>query len=438
MKTPSSPWWLLAAVLVGCGTSDASFDTSDPLPKRSDISNGPDGGVSSTPASTGLPCDVQSVLAERCQTCHGSEPSFGAPNALVTYADLTKTLGGKKVTELVAARVHDAARPMPPQPNPRLDTNDLAILDAWIAKGAPSSNETCGGGAGGAPVTKPLSCTPDTLVRPASKWTMPANKTDEYVCYGFDVNPGSKRHVIALAPKVDNKTIVHHIILFQSPDAVSATPAPCSQGGGVTWRMVAGWAPGGGNVELPPEAGFPESGTTHWVAQVHYNNAQSLAGQVDGSGYDLCTTDKLRANDADIMAFGATKFTIPPRGKLDMTCDFNVPAQLPEVHVFAGAPHMHKLGKSLSTHRIRGGVSEAVVDQPNFDFQTQVGYSTNLGIKGGDTVRTRCVWQNPGDQSVGFGENTADEMCFMFVSYYPKIDSSLFNWALPAAAASCH
>jgi len=159
MKTPSSPWWLLAAVLVGCGTSDASFDTSDPLPKRSDISNGPDGGVSSTPASTGLPCDVQSVLAERCQTCHGSEPSFGAPNALVTYADLTKTLGGKKVTELVAARVHDAARPMPPQPNPRLDTNDLAILDAWIAKGAPSSNETCGGGAGGAPVTKPLSCT---------------------------------------------------------------------------------------------------------------------------------------------------------------------------------------------------------------------------------------------------------------------------------------
>ena len=202
--------------------------------------------------------------------------------------------------------------------------------------------------------------------------------------------------------------------------------------------MVAGWAPGGGNVELPPEAGFPESGTTHWVAQVHYNNAQGLAGQVDGSGYDLCTTDKLRANDADIMAFGATKFTIPPRGTRDMTCDFNVPAQLPEIHVFGGAPHMHKLGKSLSTYRIRGGVSEAVVDQPNFDFQTQVGYPVNVGIKGGDTMRTRCVWQNPGDQSVGFGENTADEMCFMFVSYYPKIESSLFNWALPAAAATCH
>ncbi len=49
-------------------------------------------------------------------------------------------------------------------------------------------------------------------------------------------------------------------------------------------------------------------GTTHWILQVHYNDASGKnVGQTDNSGYDLCTTDKLRPNDAAVMAPGTVE-----------------------------------------------------------------------------------------------------------------------------------
>src|SRR2546426_747606 len=50
---------------------------------------GASGGSSSSSGGSGLPCDVQSLLATRCQTCHGTRPLAGVPTSLVTYADLS-------------------------------------------------------------------------------------------------------------------------------------------------------------------------------------------------------------------------------------------------------------------------------------------------------------------------------------------------------------
>ena len=36
-------------------------------------------------------------------------------------------------------------------------------------------------------------------------------------------------------------------------------------------------------------------------------------------------------------------------------------------------------------------------------------------------MRTRCVFKNPTDSTVKFGEGTGDEMCFNFIGYYPNI-----------------
>ena len=39
-------------------------------------------------ASDGLPCDVDSLLARQCRSCHGTKPIGGAPMSLVSYDDL--------------------------------------------------------------------------------------------------------------------------------------------------------------------------------------------------------------------------------------------------------------------------------------------------------------------------------------------------------------
>jgi Copper type II ascorbate-dependent monooxygenase, N-terminal domain/Copper type II ascorbate-dependent monooxygenase, C-terminal domain len=400
-------------------------------------------GSSSGPSH--LPCDVDAVLDANCRQCHGAEQKFGAPMPLVTWDDLqapAHSRSSAKVYELVGARIHDDVKPMPQSPNPRLDPVATKTLDAFIAAGAPRSDEDChpDASAGDGSVVDPLACDPDTHLAPASPWTMPETTGDEYVCYGVDVPVASKRHAIALAPRIQNTKIVHHVLLFQAPGSVSGTPAACPSGGSAKWRLVFGWAPGGKNLALPPEAGFPEEGTTHWVVQVHYNNVQRLTGETDTSGFDLCTTDKLRPNDADVMAFGSTKFTIPKQSTYDITCSITVPNGLKDLHAFAAIPHMHKRGKAMATTQIIGGGTGARNDMgamPNWDFQNQSWLPITATMNAGDSIETRCAWTNPDPQEVSFGEKTEDEMCYSFTMYYPRIVSPLWSWAVPASTSTC-
>lgn len=368
--------------------------------------------------------------------------------SLMTAADFQKPApsdASKKVADVVAARIHDAARPMPPVPNPALAAPDLATLDTWLGAGAPASDASCD-----STTTdegpKPLNCTPDTTFKADTPFEMPVDKTDEYVCVGIDVTLTQKRHVTALAPKIDNKSILHHILLFQTPTSESHTPTPCAAFGSASWKLIAGWAPGGNNLELPPEAGFPEeAGTTHWVLQLHYNNIKGLSGQKDTSGYDLCTTETLRPNDAGVAAFGSTKFSIPPRSTSTVRCDYTLPSAFDGAKLFNASPHMHTRGSALSTERFKAGstTADTIFQDNTFTFENQSNFPITNTLSSGDVMRTRCTWNNAGDTTIKFGENTEDEMCFDFIGYYPNIPDQtlfglpLFTWITPSQSAKC-
>lgn len=389
----------------------------------------------------GLPCDVDAIFATHCRTCHGATLAFGAPMALVSRADLVAPLPsdpGKKVIDGVVARIHDDARPMPQAPNPRLGSADLATLDAFAAAGAPAGDCAPAAGSGGAGPA--LSCTPDTHVAPASPFTLPGGVSEAYVCYGFEAPPGPKRHIIAFAPRIDQKAIVHHVSLLQSDTAVSPVPAVCPLGGSAAWRVVFGWAPGASSFEMPKEAGFAEDATTHFVVQVHYSNPTQEAVAADASGFDLCTTDQLRPNDADVMAFGTTQIELPPHASTTLDCSIAVPSWGASTHLFAAFPHMHRLGTSITAvSHVQGGA--ATVDlgtQAHWNFGEQSWIPIDDALVPGDVVETRCAWDNTTDATVSFGEKTEDEMCYSFVMYYPKITAPTWNWALPALYSTCH
>lgn len=427
--------WALAGALATLGVV-AACSSSGTTPAAEPGANGANGAT--------LPCDVDAVLAANCRSCHGATPSFGAPMPLVTHADLVADAprtAGKKVFEVVGARVHDDARPMPQPPNPRLGAADLATIDAWVAAGAPAGTSACDGGSVTPAGTgaKPLGCTPDQRIRPKTPYAVPTvgagGSDDQYVCYGFDTVATTKRHVVAGAPRVDNLAVVHHILLYQAASPVDGTPQPCGAGGRSDWRLVTGWAPGGENFELPPEAGFAEEvGTTHWAVQIHYNNARNLEGQVDTTGYDLCSTDVLRPNDADILATGTIEISLPPRATTTTTCNLQVPQMFGTMHVTSAWAHMHKLGRAQFATRVRDGQETPILEAPAYDFATGAGAArVDVELRPGDTVRTSCTWENAGMSTVTVGEGTDDEMCFAFLTYWPKITDPRFRWALPSA-----
>src|SRR5690606_4833517 len=199
----------VAAGTLGAGGKGDGTSVGEVLP------GGTGAGGPGAPTATRLPCDVDAVLRSKCQTCHADDPKYGASTALVTYDDLQKDHAGKKLVARVKERIHDDARPMPPTPNPRLTPEEAKVLDGWIDGGARASDATCTN-APPKDEVKPLSCKPDTVLTAAKPFTMQAGgDLDQYVCFGVDITLSKKRHVTALAPKVDNKKILHHILLFQ-------------------------------------------------------------------------------------------------------------------------------------------------------------------------------------------------------------------------------
>ncbi len=424
----------------GCGTSatvtptagESDAGTSLPL-------DGSAGGA--------LPCDVDAILAANCRQCHASSPQFGSPMPLVTLGDLradAPSAPGRKVYELVTERIADDRRPMPEPPNRRLDVSERATLTAWVAAGAPAGAAVCAA----KPIepAKGVTCKPNLPIAPAAAWEMPASSGDEYACYGVELKPAAPTHVVGFAPRIDNASIVHHIVLFESDKAYSPTPIKCSAGGSLQWRMVSAWAPGGAGFELPPDVGFPlkTTGSTHYVVQMHYSNPQALPNQRDTSGFDLCTSTP-RTYEADVLAFGTQELTIPPnRPTYASTCSITVPPQLAGLHLIASMPHMHKLGTSMTTELLSGGPAGAATDlgtTANFSFNTQawlpITGASGVVTKANDVIRTRCAWNNATGDAVRFGEKTADEMCYSFTVYYPRVSAPLWSWAAPAAASTC-
>jgi hypothetical protein len=372
-----------------------------------------------------------------CQECHSDPPKFGAPMPLTTRDDLAAAAAD------VRARINDTESPMPPPPG-LLTADEKAILEGYLDADTPASDESCGAGGSGAGGggTMPESCTPDLVLQPAEAYTMPADSVDEYVCFGLELEAASKKHITAIAPLIDNETIIHHILLLQAPEPVAAQGTSCGFTN-VDWKLVYAWGPGTGALELPPEAGYPvgPDDPGHFVLQVHYNNTAMAAGETDRSGVQLCTTDTPREFDADIMAFGGMGFDpIPPGQEKTLECTTTVPSVLDSflpLQMFRSWPHMHQIGRKLSSVHTRGGVDTPMVDVPNYDFEYQIGYPTDVTLESGDKVTTRCTWQNSTNQNVGFGEGSGDEMCFNFVSYYPRIEAQQWSWLAPAYLGDC-
>jgi hypothetical protein len=444
---------ILAVFLVACGTTNSAAPSDG---------GATDGTTSSSGGSTPLPCDVSAVLQANCQSCHQSPPINGAPMPLVTWEDtqvtvpsdpdgIPPTSASEKVFQMMETRITSTTNPMPPAGH-TLAAADAATITNWVNAGAPAgtAGQTCSPG-GGVPDAGPpaLVCNnDDTTVAPASdfNWddTVDAGGTDIYVCYSVtpsDVADGGTRHIFGITPNVDNHNIVHHILFFEADPAdtsVTSTPAPCNAAGSLTWRLVYGWAPGGGAMTTPQGVGFPYDGNSQFIVQVHYNNIHGYTGQTDHSGFSMCTTDEPGLIDADVMAFGTQKISIPAHGSLDQTCSVTVPSLYAGVHTFAAFPHMHTLGTAIQTEQVEtgGGIVDMGQSIP-WNFNTQIWGPIEATLHEGDVVSTRCAWTNPTDQNVGFGYYTEDEMCYSFTSYYPKVVTSLWTWDLPGLTSTC-
>jgi len=442
--------WLVA----GCsaeGSHASDRGTNARITPIADTSgNAPNGSASGTPSATrgetnpaeGAPlapnaalpgtavdsewCQALAVFRQNCQGCHASEPQFGAPMSLTSFDDLQAASvsdAAQTVTQRVRARIHDAQRPMPPG---GMSADNVAVLDAWLASGAGAGSDATCAGLAPAPVTTDtgeLAWPEDCEEFYTLTTSNPRNKADKYV-----VGAGSEEHpqfvfdapwgdadvqMLAYRPITDNPRVLHHWILYENSTGGIFGGA----GGG---KFLVGWAPGSqGSTGMPDDVGmYMPGGPGALRLDVHYYNLGNTQPESDASGFELCVTRTPRPYTATVAGLTGNATARVGRSDNATSCTVNLTG-VESVKFLSVSPHMHQLGVHAKLELTRAGQETALHDAP-FDFFDQRIYPLdNLDIRDGDVLTTTCSYENDTGRTVTFGQNSDDEMCFNFVTYYP-------------------
>jgi hypothetical protein len=382
-------------------------------------------GLTTATPGGGSFCSTIGVMRSHCQTCHGASRQFGAPMSLVTYDDLTKPAFSdptKKVYQLVGTRIHDTAKPMPPSGNPALQAGEIATIDAFVKDNAPAPSDPTCAGTPAAPTENP------TPTMEVVNW--PADCDAHYQLLSYSGTPGTKYTVpagqeihpqvmltipwkgevqaVAFKPIVDNSKVLHHWIL-----------------NGADGTFITGWAPGGeGNKKpLPADVGMymPSSGQLR--LDMHYNNLTGSASEQDASGVEVCVISdktKFRKNTATVVGIIGNA-NAPAHQHVDNATTCTVTASMGTATLIGNSPHMHLLGVHAKFELTQDGKHTVLHDDAfSFDDQHSWPLDPPVVVKSGDKFTVTCSYTNNTDKAATFGENTGNEMCFNFVTVYPK------------------
>jgi len=180
-------------------------------------------------------------------------------------------------------------------------------------------------------------------------------------------------------------------------------------------NMFAGFAPGTLPWQLPEDAGFFLGTDTALVASIHYNEHPDHVDPVDETKFDFHIRSEVE-NVLQMVTPTHESFTIPA-GATGYAPIFTVgPLVRDWSTIYNILPHMHFLGRGFDVRVQHANGEETCVATGDFDFDNQVGYQLTEPVRlaDDDTLLLSCVWDNPGENAVEWGQSTDEEMCIFF------------------------
>ena len=387
-----------------------------------------------------LPCDVQAVVEKHCSNCHGATPRFGAPTSLTDVDDwmapsridpaepmyhIAQERMNYEFTQSSGLSVqHAAFGPMPPAPNPMLNTAERAVMDRWIAGGLKgrASDKTCNAGGGPDPVDRWAEYSCDDIGGTEIKFLAHADRQrnvpfkvgraeDAYFNFTFRAPWTRTVYGKIIKPVIDNDQALHHWLFFKNDSSADGDlRVKSSSGAHLEGELVNGWAPGGDSHYYGPDVG--RSLEPGWYnLEVHYNSTDRNAE--DMSGISICYVEEEPKNVAELVWVGSDNFLIPRR-TWEGECDPRGPFP---IHILSVTPHLHVEGRHAKAVINRAdGSKEVIHDKPfNFDSQVTYNFPEDILLWPGDTITTTCEYASP----TTFGKGTEDEMCYLYMTAWP-------------------
>ncbi len=218
----------------------------------------------------------------------------------------------------------------------------------------------------------------------------------------------------------------HHLVVYRSQaTAENLTPTPCTAfagvlGGNAVPMMIAQKP----NEELT----FPQGVALKFAAgqmvelEAHYINA--TAAPIQGFGtvnFDSLPATTPNVIESDFAFFGTFNVAIPPNSTASVGPLFVT--GITGTHGFAVTTHQHRLGTRFRIWAAQNATDTShapIADTTDWANAPLYRVNPEMAFDGTNGVAYQCEWNNTTSQLVTFGESALQEMCFMWMYYYPS------------------
>lgn len=390
--------------------------------------NGKDAEEAEAPTYTR---DVAPIVDSRCAGCH--EVGGIAPFSLTTYDEVS--LYADLVARSVADRLMPPAQPADGcatyTPDPSLTQDEIDTITRWADAGAPEGDPADATEV--APRQDPAEIDRVDLAIQLPEPYVVTEPGNEYRCFVVDWPEERDVYVTGVGVEPGNPAIVHHVIAYLFPsesvatiealDAADEGPGYACYGGPLIERTgdrpawLGGWAPGGTGRNMPEGSGILVEAGSKLVIQVHYHADDNAVPATDQSSL-LVKVDDAVETPGEMVPFTDFDWVLAenmpiPAGSDDLVYTTST-AWAEDARIYDVGLHMHTLGRAGSLKIQHSDGSETcLLDMDTWDFDWQLAYRLDAPalLAAGDSLSLSCVFDNPTDVEVNWGENTEDEMC---------------------------
>jgi peroxiredoxin len=391
--------------------------------------------------------DVLPILQNKCQTCH--RPGEVGPFSLMTYKQAVNWASDIKD--------YTQSRRMPPwKPSEgvafhnerKLTDKEIATLAAWVDGNTPQGEPKDAPAPRKFPEGWQLG-TPDLVLTPPDDFQLGPSGSDLFRCFVLPTGLTEDKYIAAVEIRPSNPRVVHHTLQFidtsgtgrklakteidrkKQDSEVDLGPGYSSRMGiGFLPRGVAGgWAPGQMPRYLPEGTGHFLPKGSDIILQVHYHRDGRLEKDRTAVGLYFAKKPVKKPYKGMVIRGGGNGlvpfFTIPA-GRANHRLNGNIWVDQ-DCTLYSVMAHMHLIGKKIKvTVAPPEGTPSTLLAIDDWDYNWQETYFLKepLKIKAGTRFDVEAYYDNSKDnpnnpfnppRSISFGEQTTNEMCFVFL-----------------------
>ncbi len=384
--------------------------------------------------------DVAPIVYQNCVICH--RQGEVAPFSLMSYDDV------KKHAEDIATAT--GSHYMPPwKADPgtihfvgerRLTDAQIKTLDAWVKGGMPEGNAKDLPPQPTFPSGWKLG-EPDLVVKLPKAFTIKADGNggrDVYRGFVVPLNLPEDRYVSAVEFRPSNPKVVHHALFFLDSSGAARAKEQANTDGQIGYPTfggpgflptggLGGWAPGAMPLPLPDGWARMLRKGSDLVIQIHFHPDGKEESEQSSLGIyfakekpsHIVAGASVRNRQIDIPA-GDSNYVVT--AKLDVPID---------VDLIGITPHAHLICKDMEgTATLPDGKQISLIRIRDWDFNWQGQYrlAEPLRLPAGTVIHMKYIYDNSENNirnpnsppaRVQFGEQTTNEMAFLFLEFSP-------------------